>query len=51
VTNDIVDLEYVLVATFFDGLLSKEKRANEAYEDICEILRQEANVYAQKANS
>lgn len=34
VTNDLVDHDYVITATFFDGVLSKENRVNEAYADL-----------------
>lgn len=38
VTNDLVDHDYVITATFFDGVLSKEGRVNEAYEDLRILL-------------
>lgn len=37
-TNDLLDQEHVLLATFFDGFLSNDKRANKAYTDINAIL-------------
>lgn len=38
VTNDLLDHEYVLLATFFDGYLSNDERAIRAYSDITSIL-------------
>lgn len=38
VTNDLIDHDYVITATFFDGVLSKESRVNEAYEDLKLLL-------------
>ena len=38
VTNEILDHEYILLATFFNGILSKENRVNKAYKDISDIL-------------
>jgi hypothetical protein len=38
VTNDLFDHDYVLLATFFDGLVSNDKRANEAYSDLKYLL-------------
>lgn len=32
VRNDVVDLTYVAFATFFDGLLTRDKKMNELYE-------------------
>lgn len=34
VTNDLLDQEYALIASFFDGLLSKEARVMNAYEEL-----------------
>jgi hypothetical protein len=34
VTNDFIDHNYVIISTFFDGILSKETRVNAAYKDI-----------------
>jgi len=36
--NDVVDMTYVAYATFFDGLLSKDKKAIEIYEETCFLL-------------
>ena len=38
-TNEAMDHDYVLLATFFDGILSKESKVNEAYQDLCQLLR------------
>jgi hypothetical protein len=38
ITNDYLDHDYILTATFFDGILSKEKRVNEAYRDISSLI-------------
>ena len=38
ITNDVIDQEYVITATFFDGILSKEKRVSEAFVDLSGIL-------------
>ena len=39
VTNDILDQDYVLVGSFFDRLLSKETRVQEADADLRAFLR------------
>lgn len=39
VTNELLDLQYVLTASFFDDLLSEERRVNESYRDLCVLLR------------
>ena len=39
VTNDILDQEYVIIASFFDGILSKENRVNEADAELRQLLR------------
>lgn len=39
ITNDVVDLEYAVVATFFNGIKSNDHRVNQAYDDLLEILR------------
>ena len=31
--NDVVDMNYVTFATFFDGVLSRDKKVNEIYEE------------------
>ena len=36
--NDIVDMGYVSYATFFDGILTKEKKVQEIYEESCFFL-------------
>ena len=38
VTNDELDHEYILTATFFDGLFSAEGRVNDAYQDLLRLL-------------
>lgn len=38
ITNDYLDHDYILTATFFDGILSKDKRVNEAYRDISSLI-------------
>lgn len=38
-TNEAMDHDYVLLATFFEGILSKESKVNEAYQDLCQLLR------------
>lgn len=37
--NDIIDMSYVAYATFFDGLLSRDKKMIEIYEETCFILK------------
>lgn len=37
-TNCLLDLEYVLMASYFDGFLSEDRLANEAYTDLNAIL-------------
>jgi hypothetical protein len=36
--NDVVDMTYVAYATFFDGLLTRDKKAKEIYEEMCFLL-------------
>jgi hypothetical protein len=36
--NNRLDIEYVLVATYVDGFMSKDRRAVEAYEDLRAML-------------
>jgi hypothetical protein len=38
--NDVVDLSFVAFATYFDGLLTADKRAAEIYADAEYILRE-----------
>jgi hypothetical protein len=38
VTNDELDDQYILAATFFSGLLSWERTVNEAYRDLKRVL-------------
>lgn len=38
VTNDIFDQEYVAIASFFDGIKSRETRVNEADKDLRRLL-------------
>jgi len=42
VTNDDIDDQYILAATFFDGLFSLEGSANMAYQDLRRLLAKEA---------
>lgn len=39
VSNDLIDHEYVLAATFFNGVLSNESQVNEAYAAVCCLLK------------
>jgi len=39
VTRELFDQQYVLTASFFDGLLSEEHRVNESYRDLSLLLR------------
>ena len=41
VTNDELDDQYILAATFYDGLLSEERVVNEAYRDLRRLLAKE----------
>jgi hypothetical protein len=36
--NHQLDFDYVLNASYFDGLLSKDKRVNEAYQDLSTVI-------------
>ncbi|MCX5698821.1 MAG: hypothetical protein NTX01_03905 [Candidatus Omnitrophica bacterium] len=36
--NDVVDMNYVTYATFFDGLLTKDNKMEEIYQETCFIL-------------
>lgn len=36
--NHQLDLDYVLIASYFDGLLSQDKKVNEAHRDLLAIL-------------
>ena len=38
VSNDLLDHEYVLAATFFDGVLSNEPKVNDAYSAVKLLL-------------
>ena len=40
VSNDLIDHEYVLAATFFDGVLTDEPAVNEAYSAVQKLLAQ-----------
>ncbi len=40
VSNDLLDREYVIAATSFEGLLTNEKRMNEAYETVLQLIKQ-----------
>lgn len=37
--NDVVDMGYVTYATFFDGLLTKDNKMEEIYQETCFILK------------
>jgi len=37
-TNEAMDHDHILLATFFDGILSKESKVNEAYQDLCLLI-------------
>ena len=39
VTNEEIDKQYVLSASFFHGILSEEDRVNDAYRDLCILLK------------
>ena len=41
VTNDELDDQYILAASFFDGLISEERTVNEAYRDLRLLLAKE----------
>jgi hypothetical protein len=41
ITNDELDDQYILAASFYDGLLSEERAANEAYRDIRRLIARE----------
>lgn len=36
--NDMVDVTFATYATFFDGILSCDKKTNQLYQDTCGIL-------------
>ena len=38
VTNDLIDHEYVLAATFFNGVLSNDKAVTDAYAAVSQLL-------------
>lgn len=46
--NDIVDMNYVTYATFFDGLLTNDKKMIEIYQETCFILE---HVFDSKLNN
>lgn len=37
--NDIIDMHYVTYATFFDGLLTRDNKMEEIYQEVCFILK------------
>ncbi len=37
--NDLVDMNYVAFATYFDGLITNDKKANQIYEESMVVLR------------
>lgn len=39
VSNDYLDREYIIAATYFDGLLTKDTRMNTAYEALTQLLQ------------
>jgi hypothetical protein len=39
IANDIVDATYVVYASFFQGLLSKDAKANELYRNVKHVLK------------
>lgn len=41
VSNEILDHQYILTASFFNGLLSRETKVNNAHNDLQAILRRE----------
>jgi len=36
--NDVVDMVYVAYATFFDGLLTRDKKMQQIYQEVCLFL-------------
>lgn len=38
VTNDVADLDYLLMATFCKELLTKDQKLNELYENVCAAI-------------
>lgn len=40
VTNDMLDFQYVVTATYFDDLASNDQRAKAWYDDLCMMLAQ-----------
>lgn len=36
--SDVADMVYIAYATYFDGLLSKEKMVNDVYRDVVKVL-------------
>jgi hypothetical protein len=46
--NDIVDMHYIAYATYFDGLLSRDRKMNEIYGDTCYML---ANAFGKGSNN
>ena len=41
-TNDILDQEYVAIASFFDKIKSRETRVNDADADLRQLLKMRA---------
>lgn len=37
--NDVVDMNYIAYATYFDGLMSKDKKANQIYDESMVVLQ------------
>jgi hypothetical protein len=37
VVNDVFDQDYVLIGSYFDGILTRELTVTQAYEDLCEM--------------
>jgi hypothetical protein len=40
-TNDVNDVDYVVLSSYFDGILSKEKRVNRLHSKFIKILKKE----------
>ena len=37
-TNDLIDLHYVLTASFFNGILTYDKRVNTSFNNLTSLL-------------
>ncbi|MCA7969728.1 hypothetical protein LGM42_07445 [Burkholderia sp. AU39826] len=49
--NHQLDLDYGIVASYFDGILTKDRRAKEAYDDLMEILNTSSEVAASRVRA